>query len=73
MYKPTQTRIPPWLRPGLLAAAFLVAIGLAALLALLLQGGDAPAQRLADPYLWHVLRFTFWQATLATARSSDLF
>ena len=64
---PPTSRIPPWLRPGLLAAAFLVAIGLAALLALLLQGGDVPAQRLADPYLWHVLRFTFWQATLATA------
>ena len=64
---PPTSRIPPWLRPGLLAAAFLVAIGLAALLALLLQGGNAPAQRLADPYLWHVLRFTFWQATLATA------
>ena len=64
---PPTSRITPWLRPGLLAAAFLVAIGLAALLALLLQGGDVPAQRLTDPYLWHVLRFTFWQATLATA------
>ena len=59
--------IPPWLRPGLLAAALLLATGAAALTALILQGGIAQAQYLGDAYLWRVLRFTFWQATLATA------
>ena len=58
--------IPPWLRPGLLAAALLLATGAAALTALILQGGIAQAQYLGDAYLWRVLRFTFWQATLAT-------
>ena len=68
MYKlPPISPIPPWLRPGLLAAALLLATGAAALTALILQGGIAQAQYLGDAYLWRVLRFTFWQATLATA------
>ena len=58
--------IPPWLRPGILAAVLLLAIGGAALLALVLQGSATSAAPLADAQLWRVLRFTFWQAALAT-------
>ncbi|MEA9392834.1 thiamine/thiamine pyrophosphate ABC transporter permease ThiP [Acerihabitans sp. TG2] len=62
--------IARWLWPGLLAALVLTAIALAAVGALWL---NAPAQhwRLwwSDSYLWHVLRFTFWQALLSALLS----
>ncbi|TKI08736.1 thiamine/thiamine pyrophosphate ABC transporter permease ThiP [Martelella alba] len=65
-----QPVIPAWLWPGLSAAAFLLTVALAAMGAL---GFNAPAPHwraiLTDAYLWHVLRFTFWQAFLSAALS----
>ena len=64
--------IPPWLRPGLIAAALLLATGAAALTALILQGGIAQAQYLGDAYLWRVLRFTFWRPHSPSSPPSSL-
>ncbi|WP_413735274.1 thiamine/thiamine pyrophosphate ABC transporter permease ThiP [Sodalis sp. RH21] len=62
--------IPRWLWPGLLAALALAAIALAAVGALWL---NAPQQYWrawwSDSYLWHILRFTFWQALLSALLS----
>lgn len=62
--------IPRWLWPGLLAALTLTAIACAAVGTLWF---NAPQQhwRLSwsDGYLWHVLRFTFWQALLSALLS----
>lgn len=56
--------------PGLLAGALLLILAAAALLSLLWQ---APQQSgpmvLHDPYVWYLLRFTFWQATLSVLLS----
>ncbi|WP_413731281.1 thiamine/thiamine pyrophosphate ABC transporter permease ThiP [Sodalis sp. RH20] len=62
--------IPRWLWPGLLAALMLTAVALTAVGALWL---NAPTLQwrdvLSDSYLWHVLRFTFWQALLSALLS----
>ncbi len=61
-----QPLIPGWLAPGLLTAALVLCVALAAVLAL---WWSAPAIDLAqiwhDSYLWHVVRFSFWQAFLS--------
>ncbi|WP_318390540.1 thiamine/thiamine pyrophosphate ABC transporter permease ThiP [Enterobacter sp.] len=61
-----QPLIPGWLVPGLTAATLLVAVALAAFFAL---WRSAPVTDVAalwqDSYLWHVVRFSFWQAFLS--------
>ncbi|NDL61309.1 thiamine/thiamine pyrophosphate ABC transporter permease ThiP [Acerihabitans arboris] len=65
-----QPMIPRWLWPGLLAALMLTAIAIVAVGALW-ASAPAPHWRvlLSDSYLWHVLRFTFWQALLSSLLS----
>lgn len=62
--------MPRWLIPGLLAALLSCSVALLALVSLFC---NAPQVRwlslLSDPYLWHVVRFSFEQATLSTALS----
>ena len=65
-----QPLIAGWLVPGLAVAGLMLAIALAAMLALLLNApicdwGDF----LHDSYLWHVVRFSFWQALLSALLS----
>lgn len=62
--------IPRWLWPGLTAALALSAIASAAVGTLWINA-PTPHWRiwLADSYLWHVLRFTFWQALLSALLS----
>lgn len=65
-----QPLIPGWLLPGLLAATSVVAVALAAFLALWLNAPPTDFRALAqDSYLWHVLRFSFWQAFLSSLLS----
>lgn len=65
-----QPLIPGWLLPGLTAATLMVVVSLGAFLALWL---NAPQSDLAalwhDSYLWHVVRFSFWQAFLSALLS----
>ena len=65
-----QPLIAGWLAPGLAVAALTLGVALAAMLALLL---NAPAcgwgDFLQDSYLWHVVRFSFWQALLSALLS----
>ena len=60
--------MPRWLIPGLLAALLSCSVALLALVSLFF---NAPQVRwlhlLSDPYLWHVVRFSFEQAALSTA------
>jgi thiamine transport system permease protein len=65
-----QPLIPGWLYPGLFAAMLIVAVALAAFLALWLNAPQTDVfALLQDSYLWHVLRFSFWQAFLSAALS----
>lgn len=61
-----QPLIPAWLWPGAIAGIVILLVALLALGALL---GHAPDLSLAeiwqDNYLWHVIRFSFWQALLS--------
>jgi len=65
-----QPLIAGWLLPGLIAAILMVAVALGAFLALWF---NAPATDvtalLHDSYLWHVIRFSFWQAFLSALLS----
>lgn len=65
-----QPLIAGWLLPGLTAATLMVAVALAAFLAL---WQNAPLTDLSafwhDSYLWHVVRFSFWQAFLSSLLS----
>ncbi len=66
----SQPLIPGWLLPGLFAAALVVAVALAAFLALWFNAPQSDLRALAqDSYLWHVLRFSLWQAFLSAALS----
>ena len=61
-----QPLIPGWLIPGVSATTLVVAVALAAFLAL---WWNAPQDDWVavwqDSYLWHVVRFSFWQAFLS--------
>ncbi|MDR9889334.1 thiamine/thiamine pyrophosphate ABC transporter permease ThiP [Pseudenterobacter timonensis] len=65
-----QPLIPGWLVPGLCAATLMVAVCVGAFCALWL---NAPGSDLLalwhDSYLWHVVRFSFWQAFLSALLS----
>lgn len=65
-----QPLIPGWLIPGISAATLVVAVALAAFLALWWNApqGDWVAVW-QDSYLWHVVRFSFWQAFLSALLS----
>lgn len=65
-----QPLIPGWLIPGISAATLVVAVALAAFLALWWNApqGDWVAIW-QDSYLWHVVRFSFWQAFLSALLS----
>lgn len=66
----SQPLIAGWLYPGLLAATLVVAVALAAFLALWFNAPQSDIRTLAqDSYLWHVLRFSFWQAFLSATLS----
>lgn len=65
-----QPLIPGWLIPGVSAATLVVAVALAAFLALWWnapQGNWVAVWQ--DSYLWHVVRFSFWQAFLSALLS----
>ena len=56
------------LMPGLFAATLLCAVALAAFLALWFSAPGAAGNRsFSDSYLWHVVRFSFWQASRVSA------
>lgn len=62
--------IPGWLLPGLLAATVMVAVSLGAFLALWFNAPESDLLALwHDSYLWHVIRFSFWQASLSALLS----
>ena len=58
------------LLPGLFAATLLCAVALAAFLALWFSAPGTGWQTIfSDSYLWHVVRFSFWQASLSALLS----
>ncbi len=65
-----QPLIPGWLVPGLTAATLMVTVALAAFLALWFNAPQGEWFSLwQDDYLWHVVRFSFWQAFLSAVLS----
>ena len=65
-----QPLIAGWLIPGLCAATLMVTVALAAFLALWFNAPQAAWSSLwQDSYLWHVVRFSFWQAFLSAVLS----
>ncbi|MBA0203128.1 thiamine/thiamine pyrophosphate ABC transporter permease ThiP [Pectobacterium aroidearum] len=57
--------------PGLLATTLLISVAALAFSALWLQAPDSQWRTLwHDSYLWHVIRFTFWQAFLSALFST---
>lgn len=65
-----QPIIAGWLLPGLIAATLMVAVSLGAFLALWLNAPESDVLSLwNDSYLWHVVRFSFWQAFLSALLS----
>lgn len=66
MAKRRQPLIAPWLWPGLLSGSLIVTVALTAFVSLWLYApADNLSSLLRDDYLWHVVRFTFWQALLS--------
>ena len=66
-----QPLIPGWLIPGLLAAILMVVVSLGAFLALWFNAPESDLLALwHDSYLWHVIRFSFWQAFLSALLSA---
>ncbi|KHN57233.1 thiamine ABC transporter permease [Dickeya fangzhongdai] len=66
-----QPLIPGWLWPGLLAATLLTGTAALAFAALWLDAPNVPWRSLwDDSYLWHVIRFSFWQALLSALLST---
>ena len=65
-----QPVIAGWLVPGLTVAALMVVVALAAFFALWFSAPSAGwGVFLHDSYLWHVVRFSFWQAFLSAVLS----
>jgi len=65
-----QPLIASWLIPGLTVTLLMVAVALAAFLALWMNAPQAEwGALLQDSYLWHVVRFSFWQAFLSALLS----
>lgn len=65
-----QPLIPAWLWPGLLAALLIVGVALLAFTAIWRHAPDTDWHSIwHDSYLWHVIRFTFWQAFLSALLS----
>ncbi|MFM1301178.1 thiamine/thiamine pyrophosphate ABC transporter permease ThiP [Yersinia enterocolitica] len=65
-----QPLIPAWLWPGLLAALLIVGVALLTFTAIWRHAPDTDWQSIwHDSYLWHVIRFTFWQAFLSALLS----
>lgn len=65
-----QPLIPGWLVPGVLAAMLLVSVASLAFFALWQNAPTTDWRGLwQDSYLWHVLRFSFWQALLSALLS----
>lgn len=61
-----QPLIAPWLWPGLIAAMLILSIAFATFAALWFYAPPGNISQLfSDEYLWHVIRFTFWQAFLS--------
>jgi len=65
-----QPLIPFWLIPGLFAAMVIIAIAAASFGSLWRHAPESDWRSLwQDDYLWHVIRFTFWQAFLSAVCS----
>lgn len=65
-----QPLIPGWLIPGLTAAILMVAVSMGAFLALWFNAPESDLFAIwHDSYLWHVVRFSFWQAFLSAVLS----
>lgn len=63
----SQSLIPHWLRPGLIAASLILIIATAAISSLWQHTPESAWLYVwQDSYLWYVVRFTFWQASLST-------
>ncbi|TQI78819.1 thiamine transport system permease protein [Serratia fonticola] len=61
-----QPLIPHWLWPGLMACGLILVIALAAMGSLWRHAPESDWRSVwQDRYLWHVVRFTFWQALLS--------
>ncbi|WP_411705666.1 thiamine/thiamine pyrophosphate ABC transporter permease ThiP [Edaphovirga cremea] len=61
-----QPLIPSWLWPGLIAALLILLVALLAFGALWYNAPGNDWRKIwQDSYLWHVVRFTFWQALLS--------
>ncbi|KAB7898403.1 thiamine/thiamine pyrophosphate ABC transporter permease ThiP [Rouxiella sp. S1S-2] len=61
-----QPLIPSWLWPGAIAGLIILLVAGLALGSLLRHAPELSVQSLwQDSYLWHVIRFTFWQALLS--------
>ncbi len=70
MAKCCQPLIPEWLWPGVLACGLFLLVSMAPLAALFQYAPDSNWSVIwHDTYLWHLLRFTFWQALLSTLLS----
>lgn len=71
MAKRHSLSFPAWLWPGCLAAGGILLLAFSALTTL---GWQAPQWQLSallhDSYLWHIIRFTFWQALLSALFSA---
>ena len=61
-----QPLIPRWLLPGVIASLAMLLVAVLALGSLWRHAPQISGASLwHDPYLWHVIRFTFWQALLS--------
>jgi thiamine transport system permease protein len=61
-----QPLIPRWLWPGVIASLAMLLVAALALGSLWRHAPQISGASLwQDPYLWHVIRFTFWQALLS--------
>ncbi|MBD2781030.1 thiamine/thiamine pyrophosphate ABC transporter permease ThiP [Xenorhabdus szentirmaii] len=70
MAKRSKPLIAGWLLPGVIASSLLIIIALSAFGALWFNAPESNLQELLnDDYLWHVVRFTFWQAFLSAVFS----